>query len=177
MNFEYKKEVAAGSVMAVFGVVILTLMATTYFPVSAKNTSSTCSATNPPADLYSGAPILGYTYSVFYNTTNGGILTVRAQQSCQLGGILPEIVQCTTKVGAYAYPSCTVGQPADEAVLNATADPSLRQMMTNGYINAFYVNVQTKLLTPYAGVTFSANYKQAYYNGQPITNGTRIAGQ
>jgi hypothetical protein len=161
--------------MAVFGVVILTMMATTYFPVSANGSSTTCTGTpNPPADLYSDAPVSGYTYSVFYNSTNGGILTVKAQQSCQLQGVLPKILQCTTQAGA--YPSCTVGQPSDEAVLNATADPSLRHMMTNGYINAFYVSAQTKLLTPYPGVTFSGDYRQAYYNGQPITNGTRIAG-
>ena len=174
MNFECKKEVAAGSVMAVFGVVILTMMATTYFPTNSNGPSTTCTASNPPANLYSDAPISGYTYAVYYNTTSGGILTVRAQQSCQLQGALPQIVQCTTQDGG--FPSCTVGQPANEAVLNATADPSLRHMMTNGYINAFYVDAQTKLLTAYPGVTFSADYKQAYYNGQPITNGTRIAG-
>lgn len=175
MNFEYKKEAAAGSVMALFGVLILTMMATTYFPASPNASSATCSVvSNPPANLYSDAPVPGYTYAVFYNTTNGAILTVRAQQSCQLGGVLPVIVRCTTQAGS--YPSCTVGQPVDEAVLNATEDPSLPHMMTNGYINVFYVNAQTKLLTLYPGVTFSQDYRQAYYNGQPITNGTRISG-
>jgi len=41
--------------------------------------------------------------------------------------------------------------------------------------NAFYVNLTSKQITQIPGVTFSPDYMRAFYNGQPLVNGTQLA--
>jgi len=89
------------------------------------------------------------TYFVAYNTTTGKIITMSVGQPPSLG-------------------SSGIGQ------IDITCDPNLPAITTNGYLNAFYVDLQTKELTLIPGVTFSSDYRQAYYDGQPIINGTSI---
>jgi len=89
------------------------------------------------------------TYFIAYNTTTGKIITMSVGQPASLG-------------------SSGVGQ------INVTCDPNLPAITTNGYLNAFYVNLQTNQLALIPGITFSNDYHQAYYDGQPIINGTSI---
>ncbi len=171
----YRKEIGAGAAVVIFGIAILAAVSSYYFP-SAGTTQSTvtCSSSNinqpVPTDLFKDAPIPGYTYLITYNTTNGAILGGGTQLSCQLGGKLPP--------GPFAPSGIGLGQVAtieqNAAWLNVTADPNLRPMVANGYSDVFYVSLQTHLLVLKPGVTFNSNYSQAYYNGQPITNGTSL---
>jgi hypothetical protein len=172
---EYKKEIGAGAVVAAFGILILATISSYYFPSGAAQTNAGCSQADinqpPPSDLFRDAPVQGYTYLVVYNTTNGAIVSGQTELSCELGGKLPlgPFEPCTTQ--------CQLASPIpahDEAWLNVTADQNLRPMEANGYVNAFYVNLNTKSLTLIPGVTFSGSYTQAFYNGQPITNGTKL---
>jgi hypothetical protein len=75
----------------------------------------------------------------------------------------------------------SLGSPCQKLVaqngvgsLNLTSGSALSIMLTNGWINAFYVNLQTHQVVQIPGVTFSSDYRQAFYNGQPIINGTRL---
>ena len=172
---EYRKEIGAGAVIAIFGIAILAAVSSYYFPsAGATQTTSSCSPSNIiqpfPADLFKDAPIPGYTYLIVYNVTNGAILSGSTQLTCQLGGRLPP--------GPFESSSIGLNQVAtpeqNAAWLNVTADPNLRPMVANGYSDAFYVNLQSHLLDLKPGVTFNSNYSQAYYNGQPITNGTKL---
>ncbi len=104
------------------------------------------------------APVKGYQYFAYYNTTNGAIIGVEGRPSCQVGASLPVV-----------GPSL-IGRAA---VLNVTESAALHIMMPNGYLNAYYVNLTTKQLTLIPGVTFSDSYR-AFYFGQPIANGTII---
>ena len=171
----YGKEIGAGAVVAVFGIAILAAVSSYYFPsAGAAQTTTSCAPSNinqpAPADLFKDAPVPGYTYLIVYNTTNGAILDGGAQPSCQLGGKLPP--------GPFGPSNGGLNQvetvEPNAAWLNVTADPNLRPMVANGYSDAFYVSLQTHLLVLKPGVTFNSNYSQAYYNGQPITNGTSI---
>ena len=121
-------------------------------------------------NLFKDAPISGYTYLIVYNTTNGAILSGGTELSCQLGGKLPP--------GPFAPSSTGVGQVAtieqNSAWLNVTADPNLRPMVANGYSDVFYVGLETHMLVLKPGVTFNNDFSQAYYDGQPITNGTSL---
>jgi len=56
--------------------------------------------------------------------------------------------------------------------LDVTTNPMLPIMLSNGWTNTFYVNLQTLQITQIPGVTFSSNYSEAFYDGQPIINGT-----
>jgi len=173
---EYRKEIGAGAVIAIFGIAILAAVSSYYFPSAGATQTSSCSPsdiTQPsPGDLFKDAPIPGYTYLIVYNVTNGAILSGSTQLACELGGRLPP--------GPFASPSIGIGlnqvaTPEQNAAwLNVTADPNLRPMVANGYSDAFYVNLQSHLLDLKPGVTFNSNYSQAYYNDQPITNGTRL---
>jgi hypothetical protein len=172
---EYKKEIGAGAVVAAFGVLILATISSFYFPSGNGQTGTGCSSTSlnqpPPQNLYREAPIQGYTYLIVYNTTNGALMSGQTELSCELNGKLPlgPFEPCTA--------SCQLVSPTparDEAWLNVTKDPNLRAMETNGYLNAFYVNLSAKTLALIPGVSFSGSYTQAFYNGQPITNGTRL---
>ena len=84
-----------------------------------------------------------------YNTTNGRILSL---------GFPCEKLVVQTGVGS----------------LNLTSGQALSIILENGWINAFYVNLQTHQVTQIPGVTFSSDYRQAFYNGQPIINGTKL---
>ena len=105
------------------------------------------------------APIQGYQYFAVYHLANGSIISVITESTCQLAGLPPQL------------PIEVKGQ---EALLNATSSSVLPLMMPNGYLNAFYVNLKTQQLTIVPGVTFTDPY-HAFYNGNPITNGTKIA--
>jgi len=59
-------------------------------------------------------------------------------------------------------------------VLNLTSSPVLSIIDTNGWVNAFYVNLTSHQVTLIPGVTFSSTYQQAFYDGQPIINGTLL---
>jgi hypothetical protein len=172
---EYKKQIGAGAVVAVFGVLILATISSFYFPSGTAPTGTGCSSASiiqsPPPNLYRDAPIQGYTYLVVYNTTDGAVVSGQTELSCELNGKLPlgPFEPCTE--------SCQLVTPTpshDESWLNVTADLNLRAMETNGYLNAFYINLSGKTLTLIPGVTFSYNYTQAFYNGQSITNGTKL---
>ena len=173
---EYRKEIGAGAVVAIFGIAILAAVSSYYFPsAGATQTTTSCSPSDIdqplPADLFKDAPISGYTYLIVYNTTDGAILSGGVTGlSCQLDGRLPPGPFGPSSTGLNQV--VTVEQNA--AWLNVTADPNLRPMVANGYSNAFYVSLQTHLLVLKTGVTFNSNYSQAYYNGQPITNGTSL---
>ena len=172
----YRKEIAAGAVAAIFGIAILAAVSSYYFPSAGETqTTSSCSPSDinqpVPADLFKDAPVAGYTYLIVYNTTSGAILSGGATEpSCQLGGKLPP--------GPFTASGNGLNQvetiEPNAAWLNVTADPNLRPMVANGYSDAFYVSLQTHLLVLKLGVTFNSNYSQAYYNGQPITNGTSL---
>ncbi len=58
--------------------------------------------------------------------------------------------------------------------VDVTTSPALPVMLTNGWLNAFYVNQTTGEVARIPGVTFSNDYEQAFYNGQPLINGTRL---
>lgn len=89
----------------------------------------------------------GHCWTLTYNMTDGRILSLGSA--------------CET----------LVAQP-DVGSLNLTSGQTLSTMYANGWINAFYVNLQTHQVTQIPGVTFSSDYQQAFYNGQLITNGT-----
>lgn len=117
--------------------------------------SSQCS---PEPASPAKAPVGGYQYFVDYNTTDGAIIAVITMPSCQVGSNLPSVAP---------------NQIGQVAVLNVTASSELTSMMPNGYMNAYYVNLQTMQLAIIPGVSFVDNY-HAFYNSQPITNGTRV---
>jgi hypothetical protein len=171
---EYKKEISAGAVAAVFGIAILTVVSSYYFPSAGASQTTTCSVSDIyrplPPNLFKDAPIPEYTYLIVYNTTNGAILSGQVELSCQLGGRLPPGPFESMPPG----PNQVLIPERNAAWLNVTADPNLHAMEVNGYSNAFYVNLQSKQLTLFPGVTFNSNYTQAFYNGEPITNGTRL---
>lgn len=75
-----------------------------------------------------------------------------------------------------AHLACTgsIGLRNGESALNVTSNQVLSAMLTNGFLNAFYVNVTSRQVAQIPGVTFSSNYEQAFYNGQPIINGTKV---
>src|ERR1700730_12675111 len=93
---------------------------------------------NPPPATPSAAPESGYQYFVDYNMTNGAIVGVDIAPSCQLQGNAPII-----------GPS----QAGKVATLNITASSYVSIMIPNGYVNAFYVNLQTKQLSVIPGVS------------------------
>jgi hypothetical protein len=182
---DYKKQIGAGAVAAIFGIAILAAVSSYYFP-----SSSTATSTNdcPIADSYdtipravwTDAPLPGYTYILIYNTTSGAVVSGSVNYSCELGGVMPSgPIQTVSDENSCAIdpvssnPNCSE-VVAPEAYLNATSDPLLPAVTVNGFSNAVYVNLQSKQLAIVPGVIFSSNYQQAYYNGQPITNGTSL---
>ena len=74
-----------------------------------------------------------------------------------------------------------LGSPCGESIiqkgmggLDVTSSPMLPIILANGWVNTFYVNLQTQQIAQIPGVTFSTNYTEAFYNGQPIINGTKL---
>jgi len=84
-------------------------------------------------------------------------------QKCQEGK--------NVSVGGFRFDSSSLSVVPDknQGQLNITSSPYLNLILSNGWLNAFYVTNQGEL-TPRPGITFSG--QQAYYNGQPVTNGT-----
>lgn len=173
-NDRHGRKIAAGALAAITAAAILAAVSGYYFPsAEAMQTVSSCSQLDgnqpAPARLFGDAPFPGYTYLVVYNTTSGEILSGVVQLSCELGrGLPPGPFEASGGFNRIETPEL------DAAWLNVTADPDLRPMVANGYSNAFYVDLQTHLLVLKPGVTFNSNYSQAYYNGEPIANGTTL---
>jgi hypothetical protein len=104
-----------------------------------------------------------FDYFVVYNKTSGVILSMITLQKCQESK--------NVSVGGFRFDSSSLSAVPDknQGQLNITSSPYLNSILSNGWLNAFYVTSQGEL-APRQGITFSG--QQAYYNGQPITNGT-----
>lgn len=170
---EYKKQIASGTVIAVFGIAIVAVVSSYYFPAAVQASPTYCKVAPSLPPAYVNPPVAGYSYLAVYNTSNGELLSYQSEASCSLGGQMPQGPFISPNYPS-CMPNCTLVVATNEAYLNVTSDPLLPHMLANGYSNAFYVNLTSKLLTIKPGVTFSENYRQAYYDGQPITNGTML---
>ena len=102
--------------------------------------------------------------------------TLTTSQVCSGGAYGWGLIYNETNGQSYGLGRCAVNGtgPKGTAVLNVTSSPYLPIMLADGWINAFYVNLTTTQLTEIPGVSFSSNLMQAYYNEQPITNGTKL---
>jgi hypothetical protein len=168
---EYRKQIAVGAVLAIFNIAILAVVAGYYFPSAATTQTDTCNImTVPPSARLS--PVTGWEYLLIYNTTDGSINSINVESACEWDSSLAQRDLSSTNVTAIA--SLVLGLQRGYSYLDVTSNPYLPMIMTNGYSNAFYVNPQANQLILKQGVTFSGNYEQAYYNGQPITNGTSL---
>jgi len=112
-------------------------------------------------------------------TTSSATITTTVTQSASFASSTAclELIYNETDgsiAGAHLVCTGSIGVEKGQSALNVTSDQVLSAMLTNGFINAFYVNVTSKQVTQIPGVTFSSNYEQAFYNGQPIINGTRV---
>jgi hypothetical protein len=168
---EYRKQIAAGAVLAVFGIAILAVVTGYYFPSAATTQANTCSImTMPPSAKL--APVTGWEYLLIYNTTDGSINSINVRSACEWDSSLAQRDLSSTNVTAIS--SLVLGLQPGYSYLDVASNSYLPMITTNGYSNAFYVNLQSDQLVLKQGVTFSGNYEQAYQNGQPITNGTSL---
>ena len=143
---------AIGAVFAVLLTVGLGSGLNAYVPNNPSSTTQTVTVTSLPSTSIScNTAVLyrGTTWMITYSLTDGSIQSL--------------------------------GSPCDGltvqkglAGLDVTSNPMLPIMLSNGWINTFYVNLQTQQIAQIPGVTFSSNYAEAFYNGQPIINGTRL---
>lgn len=120
---------------------------------------STSPCPSGPSALNNG-PASGWEYFLAYNTTDGRLISLVTAPSCQFAS-------------GEAFHSMFSG--ADTNAINATSSAYLHDLIVNGYLNTFYVRLDNEQLTMIPGVTFGIGSHQAYFYGQPITNGTRIA--
>jgi hypothetical protein len=141
-----------------FSIALIIVVAAFAYVAFSTGTQAASAQCTPGQVSSAAAPVAGYQYFVDYNTTNGAIMAVETIPSCQVGSNLPSVAPDL------------IGKVA---VSNVTASPNLSSMMPNGYLNAYYVNLQTMQLTIIPGVSFVDSY-HALYNGQSITNGTSI---
>jgi hypothetical protein len=144
-------KVAIGAVLAILLTVGLGTGLNAYVPNNSSSTTQTVTVTSPPSPVNCnpGGPHRGGTWVITYNLTDGSIESLGA----------------------------TCGEPIVQSgigSLNVTSSPTLPIMLSNGWINAFYVNLQTQQIAQISGVMFSSNYSEAFYNGQPIINDTRL---
>ena len=169
---EYRKQIGAGAVLAIFGIAILTVVAGYYFPSAATTQANTCPImATPPSPKQ--APVAGWEYLLVYNTTNGGVNSINVRSTCEWDNGLAQLNLSSTNTTAIS--NLVLGLQAGYSFLDVTSNQYLPMIMTNGYSNVFYVNLQSQQLTLKPGVTFTSDYSQAYYNGQPISNGTSLA--
>ena len=167
---EYKKEIAAGAVIAVFGIAILTVISGYYFP--ATQSSNNCPVMNTPPSP-KDAPVAGWEYLLSYNSTDGYINNLSVQSSCKWNSALSQQgLQGSTNTTLISRN--VLGFQNGYLYMDITGNNYLPVIEANGYLNAFYVNVTSHMLILKPGVTFSSGYETAYYDGQPITNGTSI---
>lgn len=169
---EYKKEIASGAVVAVFGIAILAALASYYFPTTSSNQSIiTCPNLTPPSSK--NAPVAGWVYLLTYKSANGSINGMIIEQSCQWNNALSEQgLQGNTNTTEISIN--VLGLRNGYLYMDITGNNYLPMIVTDGFSNAFYVNTTSQMLVLKPGVTFSSNYETAYYKGQPITNGTSI---
>jgi hypothetical protein len=173
-----KRGIAAGSIFAIVGILVLTVLTTSYLPAAGQTaatvttTTMACPKVGQVPLWGSDAPAAGWFYYLQYRASDGSIYTIEAQPACTVESLL-------VNAGAMGSNNATaiaaaLGVPSGNLVLQMNGNPYLVVMTTNGYTNAFYVNLQTSQITLKPGITFSDNYENAYYNGEPITNGTQI---
>ena len=123
-----------------------------YVPNNSSSTTQTVTVTSiPSTSIHCNTAVLyrGITWELTYNLTDGRIQALGSP----CGG---SIIQ--KGMGG----------------LDVTSSPMLPIILANGWVNTFYVNLQTQQIAQIPGVTFSTNYAEAFYNGQPIINGTRL---
>ena len=171
-----KRGIAAGSVVAIVGILVLTVLTTSYLPTAGTTASTVTSTAACPVVTTQprggNVPAAGWFYYLQYSTTDGSIYTLEVQQACPVETLLVSAgLMGSSNTTAVAR---VLGVPSGYLILQMNGNQYLPAMMVNGYINAFYVNLTSIQVTLKPGVTFSDNYENAYYNGEPITNGTEI---
>ncbi len=172
-----KRAIAAGSVLAMVGVLALTLLTTSYYPATGQTAVTVTTTTTACPKIGShptgpGAPAAGWIYYLQYNASSGKTYGLGFYQGCYVESILISAgLMGSTNVTAV---SAALNALPGNLLIEVNGYPYLDAMTTNGYINAFYVDLQTHQVTLIPGVTFSNNYENAYYNGQSITNGTQF---
>lgn len=139
------------------GLVLIAVLVTLAYVAAGVN-SQTANQCLPKPASPAAAPVQGYQYFVYYNSSNGAIVSIVTIQSCEVGGKLPGVAPIKT---GYV------------AVLNVTTSTAIPTMMPDGFLNAYYVNLHSMQITIIPGVSFVDSH-HAFYNGQPITNGTRL---
>ncbi len=144
-------KVALGAVLAVLLTVGLGTGLNAFVPNNSSPTTQTVTVSSSASTWNdcSGGLYHGTTWMIVYSLTDGSIQTLGSPCG---GAIIP------TGMGG----------------LDVTSSPVLPIILANGWVNTFYVNLQTQQITQIPGVTFSSNYSEAFYNGQPIINGTRL---
>ncbi len=144
-------KVALGALLAILLTVGLGSGLNAFVPNNSSRTTQTITVSSSPSTWNdcSGGLYHGTTWMIVYSLTDGSIQTLGSP----CGGAVFQ-----NGMGA----------------LDVTSSPMLPIILANGWVNAFYVNLQTQQIAQIPGVTFSSNYSQAFYNGQPIINGTRL---
>jgi hypothetical protein len=142
---EYAGRIAVGAIVAVAVAVGLGFELSNYVPPNSSTVVSTSSAFTCTGGSYHNR-----TWMLAYNLTDGSISS--------LGTPCNALSPLSKGLGA----------------IDVTSNPVLPILLANGFSNAFYVNLTSRQITQIPGVTFSSNYEQASYNGQPIINGTRL---
>ncbi len=130
--------------------------------------SYTLTTPPPPKE----APVKGVQYILTYNTTTGYVDNLLTMSSCDFSTGIANLGLSPLNVSAIA--SKMLGLKQGTLYIDVTNSTLLPEITTNGYLNAFYVNPQTDQLLVKPRITFNTNYTTAYYNGQPITNGTLV---
>jgi hypothetical protein len=147
---EYAGRITVGSIVALVVVVGLGFELSN-FSTNSPSSSTTTSTSSASTIVASSSSLSGSSacWAVIYNQTDGSIYSLG--QPCGVSSPLKGL-----------------------SSINVTSGQAVSIMTTNGWTNAFYVNLTSKQLTQIPGVTFSNNYQHAFYNGQPIINGTRL---
>lgn len=157
-------------IFSIVGTVALAIFVASTFSLAAL--SSGCSVvTTPPSNQ--AAPVSGWEYLLIYSTNDGSINSLRVMTTCEWNSGLAQ-QGLTGSTDSVAISTKVLGLPNGYLVMDVTNNTYLPMIVANGYLNAFYVNLQNGLLTLKPGVSFSNN-EQANYNGQPITNGTKLS--
>jgi hypothetical protein len=150
--FDLGGRIGLGAALAVVLVLGLGTGLNAFVPNNSSSTTQTVTVTSLPSTSIDCNPAVlyhGTTWYIVYSLTDGSIQTLGSP--------------CGASI-----------LPAGVGALDVTSSPMLPIMLANGWVNTFYVNLQTQQITQIPGVTFSSNYSEAFYNGQPIINGTRL---
>jgi len=113
---------------------------------------------------------IGTSATLSTSSSNSTVTTASSLSDCAV------VIYNQTDGSIYSLgrPCGAIGAPKGLSSFNVTSSPALSIISTNGWVDTFYVNLTSKQLTLVPGVTFSSNYEQAFYKGQPIINGTRL---